>query len=111
MRQVSDGNINLARPRLFWVTIALAAAIVTSAATIVVATFVVSPSPAQAQVECNALPATLTGTNDSETLNGTAAADVIALLGGDDESNGAAGNDCAQWHASSPYSAPACPAG
>ncbi len=93
MKQISDGNINLTQPRFFWVAITLAAAIVTLAAIIVVVTFVVSPSPAQAQQTCNGLTATREGTTGDDTINGTNNPDVIALLSGSDESNGLSGDD------------------
>ena len=93
MSQVTDGNISITRPRLFWVTITIAAAIITSAATILVATYVVNPSTAQAADVCNGQPATIQGTTGDDTKNGTANNDFIALLGGADESNGLAGDD------------------
>lgn len=93
MSQVTDGNITLTRPRLFWVTITIAAALIASAAAILVATFVVNPSPAQAANVCDGQPATITGTTGNDNKDGTANADFIVLLSGDDESDGLAGDD------------------
>jgi 6-phosphogluconolactonase (cycloisomerase 2 family) len=42
---------------------------------------------------CNGKPATIIGTNSSETLTGTSGADVIVGLGGNDTISGAGGND------------------
>jgi hypothetical protein len=83
-----------------WIT--LAAAIATLAATIVVTTYVASPSLIQAQQPghlaqplpaCNGQAATIVGTSANDTQNGTNNPDVIVLGSGADKSNGLAGND------------------
>ncbi len=50
------------------------------------------PSAAQA-ADCNGIPATHTGTEAANFIEGSAGADVIAGLGGDDEIWGGGGND------------------
>jgi Ca2+-binding RTX toxin-like protein len=54
------------------------------------------PAPAQpaaAAATCNGKRATIIGTDGSNKLSGTPAADVIAALGGNDKVSGLAGND------------------
>lgn len=50
------------------------------------------PSPPPAAT-CNGLPATIVGTDSSETINGTSGNDVIHGLGGNDLIRGGGGND------------------
>lgn len=51
------------------------------------------PSCLTSPAMCRGVPATMTGTPESDVLTGTPSADVIAGLGGNDTINGADGND------------------
>jgi Ca2+-binding RTX toxin-like protein len=62
-------------------------------ATVVTATAVAVPSPAQAATLCNGRTATITGTTGNDTITGTAGIDVIAGLAGNDTISGLAGGD------------------
>ena len=51
------------------------------------------PPPPPPAATCNGLPATIVGTDSSETINGTSGNDVIHGLGGNDLIRGGGGND------------------